>query len=257
MQVFSITCIITALWLFWGYSLAFAPATANEFSTYVFGDGSRIWLRGMTIQSFHPLAVTIPEPVFCAYQLVFAIITPALICGSFADRMKYLPMLVFVAVWHLCVYCPIAHSVWHPDGFLYKAGVMDTAGGTVVHISAGISGLISTLVVGPRLGFVDESKAYLIEPHNILYTFIGACMLWVGWFGFNAGSALKANGNASMALMVTQISASIAAMSWLIVEWVIRKKPSVLGMVNGAVTGLVAITPGCGYVDPTGLILLL
>jgi Amt family ammonium transporter len=252
MQIFSITCLITALWMFFGYSLSFAPANADSHSTQFYGDGSRIWLRGMTMHNAHQLAPTIPEPIFCAFQLTFAIITPSLICGSFADRMKYVPMLIFMTLWHFIVYCPIAHAVWHPDGFLHEAEALDFAGGCVVHIASGISGLMSTLVIGNRRGFGDPKLAHLVAPHNILYTVVGTCMLWVGWFGFNGGSALTSGGNAAMALLVTHISTAFAAISWLSVEWFFRGKPSVLGMVNGAVAGLVSITPACGYVDPTG-----
>lgn len=256
MQIISIACLITVLWLWYGYSLSFAPASpahgnvglTRRPSTPIYGDGSRLWLRGMHIDSAHQLAPTIPESVFCMYQLTFAIITPAVICGSFADRMKYVPMLVFMALWHTVVYCPIAHAVWHPDGFLYQAGVLDFAGGYVVEIASGISGIVSSIVIGNRRGF-GKSR---FEPHNILLTFMGTGMLWVGWFGFNAGSAVAANGRAGMALLVTHITGSVAALSWLATESYFRGQPSVLGMVSGAVAGLVCITPGAGFVDPVG-----
>jgi len=260
MQSFSITCLITVLWLWYGYSLSFGPAVApkdkittigtrfHESSSPLFGDGSRLWLRGMRSDAAHQLAPTIPEPIFCAYQLTFAIITPALICGSFADRMKFIPMLIFMIIWHTIVYCPIAHATWHPDGFLFQLGCLDFAGGNVVHIASGTAGLVSTYVVGNRRGF-GKSR---FEPHNILLTFMGTSMLWVGWFGFNGGSAYAANGRAAMALLVTHISTAVAALSWLAVEWAIRKQPSVLGMVSGAVAGLVCITPASGFVDPVG-----
>lgn len=251
MQIFSITCLVTCLWLFFGYSLAFAPALPSpvgQDSSPVYGDASRFWLQGMRMDSYHQLAPTIPESVFCAYQLTFAIITPSLICGSFADRMKYVPMLIFMCVWHLIVYCPIAHAVWHPKGFLFKAGALDFAGGNVVHIASGISGLVSSIMLGHRKGFGTE----VFHPHNILLTAVGSSMLWVGWYGFNAGSALGANERAGYALLMTQISTATAAMTWLFSEWYMRKQPSVLGMVSGAIAGLVAITPASGFVDPTG-----
>lgn len=248
MQVISIACLVSLLWMIVGYSLAFGPANAGVEGNSVYGDGSRIWLRGMSPHSFHQLAPSIPEPVFCAYQLTFAVVTPALIAGSFADRMKFYPMLIFVALWHVLVYCPICHSFWHPDGFLYKANSLDYAGGNVVHISSGISGLVSATMLGHRKGFGLEK----FEPHNIIFSFMGACMLWVGWFGFNAGSALAADGRASYALLVTHISAATTCISWTVVEWIQRGKPSVLGAISGAVAGLVCITPGSGFVNPNG-----
>jgi Amt family ammonium transporter len=251
MQIFSITCLISALWMFFGYSLAFGPADVGDESSSVIGNGSRLWLLGMHPRTVHQLAPNIPEPLFCAFQMTFAIITPSLIVGSFADRMKYVPMLLFMALWHVLVYCPIAHSVWHPDGFLFRVGALDFAGGTVVHVSAGVSGLMSTLVIGNRSGFGDDSKKHLTAPHNILLTVMGTCMLWVGWFGFNAGSAVSSGGLAATAFLNTFLATAFGAISWLLVEWSIRRKPSVLGMVNGAVAGLVCITPACGYVNPT------
>lgn len=206
MQIFTITCLITALWLFFGYSLSFAPADpASSGGNMIYGDGSRIWLQGMTVYSVNQMAPNIPETLFCAYQLTFAIITPCLIVGAFADRMKYIPMIIFMACWHLIVYCPTAHAVWHPSGFLKKENVLDFAGGNVVHISAGVSGLISSIVIGKRIGY-DENR---FEPHNILYTAVGVCMLWVGWYGFNAGSAVGANQIACYALINTQIATYI------------------------------------------------
>lgn len=251
MQCFTITCLITFLWLCFGYSLSFGPALPQPIgqpANPVIGDGSRLWLQGLRENTYHQLAPTIPEAIFCAYQLTFAIITPSLIVGSFADRMKHGSMIVFITLWHLIVYCPIAHSVWHPSGFLFKAGSLDYAGGNVVHISSGISGLVSTLVLGRRHGFPQND----FERHNILLTAMGASMLWVGWFGFNAGSAVGANERAAMALLCTQIATAIASLGWMCSEWYVRKYPSVLGMVSGAVAGLVAITPASGFVDPTG-----
>ena len=212
------------------------------------GDSSRFWLVGMTIDTAHNNAPSIPESVFCFYQLTFAIITAALICGAFADRMKFISMLVFVSIWHIVVYCPIAHWVWHPNGFLFEAGALDFAGGTVVHICSGMSGLAVIRVIGNRKGFGKER----FEPHNILYTVVGASMLWVGWMGFNGGSEVAADGKAGMACLVTQISTAMASLTWMITDWIMVGKPSVLGMVSGAVAGLVCVTPGSGYVDPTG-----
>ena len=187
MQSFSITCLITFLWLCFGYSLAFAPThSINDFGNIITGDASRMWLVGMDRYTVHDIAPTVPEALFCAYQLMFAIITPALICGAFADRMKYSSMLIFMALWHTCVYCPIAHMFWHPQGFLKQYGTLDFAGGSVVHLSSGMAGLVCALVIGRRTGYGEKS----FEPHNILITVMGASMLWVGWFGFNAGSAL-------------------------------------------------------------------
>lgn len=255
-QCFTITCLVTVLWLFFGYSLAFGPsepytAGAKYYrkGSPVIGDASRFWLYGLELDSVHMLAPSIPESVYCIYQLTFAIITAALIVGAFADRMKYSSMIVFITLWHLLVYCPIAHSIWHPEGFLFQAGTLDFAGGNVVHISSGISGLVSTLILGPRIGF---SKTEKFENYNLLLTATGAAMLWVGWYGFNAGSACSANTRAGYAMLVTQISTAVASMCWMLTEWYVAKRPSVLGMVSGAIAGLVAITPASGYVDPTG-----
>jgi len=248
MQIFSICALISFLWLCFGYSLAFAPATSTGGSLPVIGDYSRFWLHGMTIHTSNQLAPKIPESVYCIYQLTFAIITPALICGSFADRMKYWPMLVFMAVWHLLVYCPIAHAVWHPDGFLFKAHVLDFAGGNVVEVSSGVSGLVSAVMLGHRKGYGKEA----FEPYNILLMTVGAAMIWVGWFGFNGGSALTAGGSAGNAVLVSQIAGGVAAITWTVVETFHTGSPKVVGIVSGAISGFVAITPGSGYVDPTG-----
>jgi Amt family ammonium transporter len=255
MQSFAITCLITCLFMLCGYSLAFgppgkgsAPLDYQQHSPLYIGDGSRLWYWGLGSDSAHMNAASIPESVFATYQLTFAIITCALICGSFADRMKFSSMLVFMGLWHICIYCPIAHSNWHHDGFLFKAGVMDFAGGNTVHIASGMAGLMSTIVIGNRHGFGKNR----FDPHNILLTFIGASLLWVGWFGFNAGSAVAANALAGQAGLNTQIATSMAAISWMSTEWIIKNKPSVLGMLSGAIAGLVAITPACGWVDQTG-----
>ena len=184
MQIFTITCLITILWLICGYSLSFAPTQTNGHVNEVYGSGERLWLRGMMLRTTHMLAPTIPEALFCSYQLAFAIITAGLICGSFADRMKYHSMIIFITFWHIIVYCPLAHSNWHPQGWLFRLGVLDFAGGNVVHICSGVSGLATVLVIGNRKGFGKER----FEPHNILVTFMGMSMLWVGWYGFNAGT---------------------------------------------------------------------
>ena len=251
-QTFAIACIITLCWLFFGYSLAFAPAEqeTSPQGTSIFGDGSRLWLQGLEPTSVHYLAPLIPESVFCFYQLTFEIITAALICGSFADRMKFMPMCIFMILWHFTVYCPIAHANWHQNGFLFIAGIKDFAGGNVVHIASGVSGLMSSIVVGNRRGFGKER----FEPHNTLLTFMGTCMLWVGWMSFNGGSALAADSRAGGAMLMTHIATATSAITWSITEMIYNKtsNPTVLGMVSGAVAGLVVITPGCGFVDPTG-----
>jgi Amt family ammonium transporter len=184
--------------------------------------------------------------------MTFAIITPALIVGAFADRMKFSAMLWFIGIWLIVVYAPIAHWVWGPGGFLGGAGVLDFAGGTVVHINAGTAGLMCALVLGKRIGYGTENMA----PHNLVYTLIGASLLWVGWFGFNAGSAVASNGTAGMAMAVTQIATATAALAWMFTEWMVKGKPSVLGICSGAIAGLVAITPASGFVDPTGALII-
>jgi ammonium transporter, Amt family len=249
MQSFAITCVVTILWWLIGYSWAFTPGT----NPYLMGGSTRFLLNGMIYQhdatrlTVSHLAVTIPESVYCMFQLTFAIITPALIAGAFADRMKFSSMLVFMSVWSLVVYCPIAHWVWEPSGWLALKGVLDFAGGTVVHINAGIAGLASCLVLGKRVGYGKES----MPPHNLTLTLIGASLLWVGWFGFNAGSAVAADGRAGMAMAATQIATAAAALGWMFAEWITKGKPSVLGLASGAVAGLVAITPASGFVGPT------
>lgn len=249
MQVFSIACLMTVLWHLVGYSIAFGPADSNEHGGSLIGDLSRVFLQGLGLNTVHQMALTIPENLFCAYQLTFAIATPTLMCGSFAERMRYFPCIIFMGAWMLLVYCPVAHSIWHPDGFLFKMGIMDFAGGLVVHLNAGIGSLMCVVIVGNRKNIDNNFKARS-EPHNILFTIIGCCMMWVAWYGFNAGGAYKAGGYASGILLVTQIGASIAGFSWMFVEWAHRGAPSVLGMVNGGVCGLVCITPACGFVDP-------
>jgi len=246
MQSFAIACLVTVLWMVAGYSLAFTEGTAW------LGGFSRFMLNGMATDAVNDLAKTIPESVFMTFQMTFAIITPALICGAFADRMKFSAMLWFMGLWSLVVYAPVAHWVWGPGGFLSGAGVLDFAGGTVVHINAGVAGLVCAIVLGKRKGYGTE----MFAPHNLVYSVIGASLLWVGWFGFNAGSAVSAGTAAGMAMAVTQIAAAAAALAWMFVEWAARGKPSVLGIVSGAVAGLVAITPASGFVNPTGALVI-
>jgi Amt family ammonium transporter len=241
MQSFAITCLVTVLWMIVGYSLAFTDGNA------IIGGLSRFFLSGMGSDAISPLAKTIPESVYMCFQMTFAIITPALICGAFAERMKFSAMLWFMGLWSVLVYSPIAHWVWG-GGFLGGAGVLDFAGGTVVHINAGVAGLICALVLGKRKGLGTEHMA----PHNLVLSVIGASLLWVGWFGFNAGSAVASNGAAGMAMAVTQIATAAAALAWMFAEWAIKGKPSVLGIISGAVAGLVAITPASGFVGPGG-----
>jgi Amt family ammonium transporter len=253
MQTFAVTCVVTLLWWLIGYSWAFTPGSP------FLGGASRAFFSGMTFMhdpanklSVSHLALTIPETVYAMFQMTFAAITPALIAGAFADRMKFSAMLVFMAAWSLLVYSPIAHMVWEPTGWLNKAGVLDYAGGTVVHINAGIAGLASCLVLGKRLGYGREA----MPPHNLTLTLIGASLLWVGWFGFNAGSAGAADGRAGMAMLVTQMATAAAALGWMFAEWVSKGKPSVLGIASGAVAGLVAITPASGFVGPTPAVII-
>jgi Amt family ammonium transporter len=246
MQSFAVTCLVTVLWMVIGYSFAFTAGTP------FLGGTSRFLLYGMTLDSVNDLAKTIPESVYMTFQMTFAIITPALICGAFADRMKFSALLWFIGLWSVCVYAPIAHFVWGPDGFLNNAGVLDFAGGTVVHINSGFAGLMAALVMGRRRGYASEP----MPPHNLVLSVIGASLLWVGWFGFNAGSATAANGNAGMAMAVTQIATATAALAWMFAEWIVKGKPSVLGIISGAVAGLVAITPASGFVDPRGALII-
>jgi len=241
MQCFAITCIVTIAWFAVGYSLAFTDG--GGMNSYI-GGLSKAFLKGVGIDS---LTLTIPESVFFTFQATFAIITPALIVGAFVDRMKFSALVLFMLLWSLIVYVPITHWVWG-GGFLANAGVLDFAGGTVVHINAGIAGLVTAIYLGKRYGYGTENMA----PHNLVYSVIGASLLWVGWFGFNAGSAVAANGAAGMAMAVTQIATAAAALAWMFTEWLVHKKPSILGIISGAVAGLVAITPAAGFVDPMG-----
>ena len=242
MQIFAVCCLASVLWMIVGYSLAFAEGNAFV------GGFDYLFLAGMSVDS---LSGTIPESVFMTFQMTFAIITPALITGAFADRMKFSALLLFTGAWVLLVYAPITHWVWG-GGFLGDAGVLDFAGGTVVHINAGVAGLVAALVIGKRVRYGTEN----FLPHNLVLSVVGASLLWVGWFGFNAGSALAADGAAGMAMAVTQIAAAAAALSWMFVEWALRGKPSVLGIISGAVCGLVAITPAAGFVGPIGALLI-
>ena len=242
MQCFATTCVVTLLWMIVAYSFAFSEGNA------FIGGFDRALLIGMGTDS---LSGTIPESVFMTFQMTFAIITPALVTGAIVDRFKFSALLVFISIWVIVVYAPIAHWVWG-GGFLGEAGVLDFAGGTVVHINSGVAGLVAAFVVGKRIGFRVESLA----PHNLHYSVLGASLLWVGWFGFNAGSALAADGAAGMAIAVTQIATAAAALSWMFAEWIGHRKPSVLGIISGAIAGLVAITPASGYVDPIGALII-
>jgi Amt family ammonium transporter len=254
MTSFAIACLVTILWVICAYSLAFRSGSA------FIGGLDRAFLQGILsdiskgIGNPNPLAATIPETVYICFQLTFAIITPALIAGAFAERMKFSAMLWFIGLWLILVYCPVAHWVWAPDGFLAAGNsdawvkVLDFAGGTVVHINAGIAGLMAAIVLGKRKD--------IGPPHNVVLTIIGASLLWVGWFGFNAGSAVTAGMQAGMAMLVTQIAAATAAMTWMFVEWALRRKPTIIGICSGAVGGLVAITPASGFVGPVGALLI-
>ncbi len=249
-QSFGATCVITVLWMVIGYSIAFTPNPDASWNQFIGGFGY-LFLKPMGLNAVSPLAPTIPESVYMFFQMTFAIITPALIAGALADRMKFSAFLWFMALWLLLVYCPIAHWVWG-GGWLGSAGALDYAGGTVVHLNAGTAGLITCLVLGKRIGYGNENMA----PHNLVLSIIGASLLWVGWFGFNAGSAVTANVNAGMAAAATQIATAAASLGWMAAEWIVAKKPSVLGMISGAVAGLVAITPASGFVDPTGALII-
>jgi Amt family ammonium transporter len=249
MQSFAVCCLITVLWFIVGYSLAFSDG--GGVNAYI-GGLSKSFFSGITVGTlWAPGTANIPEYVFAVFQMTFAIITPALIAGSFAERMKFSAMLIFMGAWLLLVYAPIAHWVWG-GGFLGGAGVLDFAGGTVVHINAGVAGLMCALVMGKREGYGTANMA----PHNLVYSVIGASLLWVGWFGFNAGSELAADGLAGAAMVNTQVAAAAAGLAWMFTEWLVAKKPSVLGIVSGAVAGLVAVTPAAGFVNPTGAFII-
>jgi Amt family ammonium transporter len=249
-QSFAITCLITVLWMAVGYSLSFTANASEGLNKYIGGMGSA-FMGHMTMESTNSLAATIPESVFMMFQMTFAIITPALICGAYAERIKFSAMMLFTALWSLIVYVPVAHWVWG-GGFLGGLGVLDFAGGTVVHINAGVAGLVCALVLGKRKGFGTENMA----PNNLVLTMIGASLLWVGWFGFNAGSAVASNALAGIAMLNTQVATAAAALAWMVVEWIERKKPSMLGLASGAVAGLVAVTPAAGFVNPQGALIV-
>ncbi len=254
MQSFAIASMITLIWVVCGYSIAFdttgMESGVTNLNSFIGGFGIA-FLKGVGIDS---LSGSIPETVFITFQMTFAIITPALITGAFAERMKFSSMLIFMGIWSIVVYSPLCHMAWSGGGSYFGniLGALDFAGGTVVHINAGIAALVAAIVLGPRKGF----PKYPMPPHSLTLTVIGAAMLWVGWFGFNAGSALAADGAAGMAMLVTQIASASAALAWMFIEWFKHGKPSVLGTVTGAVAGLVAITPASGFVGPMGAIIL-
>jgi ammonium transporter, Amt family len=245
MQSFAATCLLTIVWMVAGYSIAFTDGGALQAYT---GGLSQMFLIGLEKES---MSGTIPETVFMTFQATFAVITAALICGAVADRMKFSSLLVFLAAWSLVVYAPITHWVWG-GGFLGDAGVLDFAGGTVVHINSGVAALVAALVLGPRVGYPHEPMA----PHNLVLSVIGASLLWVGWFGFNAGSALAADTAAGMAMAVTLIAAAAGGLAWMFAEWIVHQKPSVLGIISGSIAGLVAITPASGFVAPVGALII-
>ena len=265
MQVFTIFCVMSILWVCFGYSLAFTGAGSAEEATALtpfIGGFSKAFLAGVDASSLAETFTTnvyVPEYVFIIFQMAFACIAPALIVGATVERMKFAAVLAFVVIWFFFSYLPMAHMVWWwggpsafeaPGGFLFGHGDLDFAGGTVIHINAGIAGLVAAIVAGPRLGYGRE----LIAPHNLPFTFIGGCLLWIGWFGFNAGSNMEATGVAAMAILNTTVATSAAALAWAFGEWVLRGHPSLLGGVSGAIAGLVGITPAAGFVGPMGAI---
>jgi Amt family ammonium transporter len=239
MQVFAVVAVGSIVWYAYGYSLAFGDG--GDYNAFI-GDLSKAFLAGMTPDDLHG---TIPEVLFTMFQLTFALITPAIIIGGFAERMKFSAVLLFTALWITLVYVPIAHWVWG-GGFLSEDGVLDFAGGTVVHINAGIAGLVAAIMIGKRRGFGTQA----MTPHSMMFTMVGGALLWVGWFGFNAGSQLAADGTAAMAMLVTQIATAAAALSSMFAEWLTRGKPTGFGLISGAVAGLVSITPAAGFVGP-------
>ncbi|MBU0656935.1 MAG: ammonium transporter [Gammaproteobacteria bacterium] len=251
-QVFTIFCVIAVLWVIYGYSLAFGDGGSMN---GIIGDLSKMFLAGITPDSTAATfseGVVIPELVFVAFQMTFAAITCGLIVGGFAERIKFSALLVFTVLWFTFSYLPMTHIVWATGGFLFEMGALDFAGGTVVHINSGVAALVGALIVGKRVGFGRDSMA----PHNLVMTMIGGCLLWVGWFGFNAGSNLEANGVTTLALLNTILATAAAALSWMFTEWLLRGKPSMLGVVSGAVAGLVAVTPAAGLSGPMGALLL-
>ncbi|QRZ14166.1 ammonium transporter [Paracoccus methylovorus] len=267
MQVLSIFCIMSILWVCFGYSLAFTGAGSADEATWLtplIGGFSKAFLAGVDTSSLAETFTTnvyVPEYAFIIFQMAFACIAPALIVGATVERMKYSAVLLFVVIWFFFSYLPMAHMVWWwggpsaydaPGGFLFGHGALDFAGGTVIHINAGIAGLVAALVVGPRLGYGKE----LMAPHNLPFTFLGGCLLWIGWFGFNAGSNMEATGTAAMAILNTTVATSAAALAWAFGEWLFRGHPSLLGGISGAIAGLVGITPAAGFVGPMGAIVI-
>ena len=245
-QSFATCCLIAIIWVCFGYSLAFTPNIG------LIGGSNRFFLNGLDLftekglVTVYPGAASIPESVFMLFQMAFAVIAGAIITGAFAERMKFSALLWFVGLWSLLIYVPTAHWVWGPGGWLALDGVLDYAGGTVIHINAGIAGLVAAVVIGKRVGYGRES----MMPHNLVLTLIGTAMLWIGWFGFNAGSALAADARAGMALVATQIATAAAALTWIFIEVCLKHKPSALGLASGAIAGLVGITPAAGFVSP-------
>lgn len=259
-QSFAICCVASVVWMVAGYSLAFSTGSPmiGDFSHFMLGGIADHFHNGadaafvMGTDSPNPMAMTIPESVYVMFQMTFAIITPALIAGAFAERMKFSALCLFTVLWSLCVYAPVAHWVWSPIGWLATLGAVDFAGGTVVHINSGVAGLVAALMLGKRHGYkVDD-----LSPFNLTYAIIGASLLWVGWFGFNAGSAGGANGRAGMAMLTTQVAAAGGGIAWMLVEWLHSRKPTALGIISGAVAGLVAITPAAGFVLPGPALLI-
>ena len=253
-QVLAIQCIVCVVWFLWGYSLAFGPANNAAIAPFISGLDV-VFLKGITSDSLAATfsdGVGIPELTFVCFQMTFAAITTALAIGAFAERMKFGVVCLFSVLWSTFVYFPIAHMVWAGGGLLFEMGALDFAGGTVVHINAGIAGLVGCLMVGKRAGFGSEP----MPPHSITMTMIGTSLLWVGWFGFNAGSNLEATGGASLAMATTFVATAAAGVSWMLTEWVIKGKPSLLGLCSGVVAGLVAVTPACGNIGPMGAVVL-
>ena len=246
MQSFFGAGLLSVIWIAIGYSLAFTEG--NPF----FGGFSRVMLMGITPDTLAPLAPTIPETVYVMFQLTFAIITAVIILGGPADRIKFSSAMIFLSIWVVAVYAPVAHMVWGPGGYLNTAGTLDFAGGTVVHINSAIAALVASIMIGKRCGHNTEAML----PHNVGMTMIGGSLLWVGWFGFNAGSALTAGGSAGIAMINTHFATSAAVVSWSVAEWILRGKPSLLGAVSGAIAGLVAITPACGFVSVSGALVI-
>ncbi|MFG1392111.1 ammonium transporter [Xanthobacter agilis] len=249
MQVLTITAVMMLVWAIYGYSLAFTSGNA------FIGGFSKAFLAGVSVDSLADTftkGVQIPEFVFIAFQMTFAAITPALAIGAFAERMKFPAVILFAVLWVTFVYFPIAHMVWFSEGYLFTLGALDFAGGTVVHINAGVAGLVGCLIVGKRIGYGKEQ----LPPHSLAFTMVGASLLWVGWFGFNVGSNLEANGLATLVMINTFLATAGAVVGWLVIEWLVRGKPSMLGGASGAVAGLVAITPACGASGPMGAIVL-